>query len=292
MNAANGRTNANLLATLGVTAVVSLTVFLALFLAQADSRQGRLAAHGDGDALPTIRFNTPTSGPVVTAVTIIITLPPASPVPSENEAELATATAVAEDAATAVACGRIPPGWVAYRVRFGDTLMILARQTGATVAEIMTANCLSDTVIYSGTRLYLPILPPTPCPGPPESWVSYTVQPGDTLFSLATARGVTVRAVMNANCRAEERITVGQQIFLPPLPATATATAVTPTATPTIPPVATATFTPSPEPTAPTEEPPTSTLTPEPETPTATLTATAVTPTATATPTESPPEEP
>lgn len=53
---------------------------------------------------------------------------------------------------------------------------------------------------------------------PPQHWVIYEVQVGDTLFELALARDLTVQQVRRANCLIiSDIIYVGQLIYLPPL---------------------------------------------------------------------------
>src|ERR1051325_68890 len=90
-------------------------------------------------------------------------------------------------------------------------------------------------------------------------WPTYQVQPGDTLFLLASASGSTVAELMSANCLVKEQIDAGQFIHVPRLlnniimptdTPTASATATqTPTDTPTSTPTFTATVTPSQTPT-------------------------------------------
>ena len=296
MDSANGRANGNLLSALGLTAVVGLTIFLALFLAQTDGRLGRQAF---APAIPSDA--PPTEGePVGTAVTIIIT-PPESSGPTRPAISVGTVTPVSElpmpTPAASPECARIiPAGWTAYTVRFGDTLNLLSLHSSASVLDIMEVNCLSDTTIYWGTRLYLPpVRHPVVCERqPPSLWTRYLVQRGDTLYSLATAHGVTVTQVSSANCLPNTRIQAGQQIFLPPLPMTATPPPTQPpppppTHTPA-PPTATATAAPMPTATA-TTAPPTSTPTATVAPPTDTPTATAVPPTDTPTPTAAPPTD-
>ena len=68
--------------------------------------------------------------------------------------------------------------WPVYIVQGGDTLYSLAIATGSSVDELMLANCLPDTRIYRGQRLYVPrlpittvtpsITPPTPADSPAE----------------------------------------------------------------------------------------------------------------------------
>ena len=54
-----------------------------------------------------------------------------------------------------------PPGWIDYRVVAGDTLSQIATRTGTTVKQLMTVNCLPNTVIRVGQLLWVPA---PPCP--------------------------------------------------------------------------------------------------------------------------------
>ena len=81
---------------------------------------------------------------------------------------------------------------------------------------------------------------------PPSGWVPYTVQPGNTLFSLAGRTAAGVAQVKQVNCLTGDALQVGQQLWLPQLPPQITPP--TPTFTPTPSP------TPSPSPT-PTDTP-------------------------------------
>jgi LysM repeat protein len=53
---------------------------------------------------------------------------------------------------------------------------------------------------------------------PPEGWVAYSVQPGDTLFGFELGSGgqTNVAAIMAANCLTSKLIAIGQTIYLPP----------------------------------------------------------------------------
>jgi hypothetical protein len=103
---------------------------------------------------------------------------------------------------------------------------------------------------------------------PPEGWVEYTVQPGDTLFNIALETGSTVEEIRQANCMQNSVLSVGA-LWVAQLPPTATPTD---TPTPTIIETPTATgspFRPQPQRTntpTPTIEP-TATIPPPPTTP-------------------------
>jgi LysM repeat protein len=139
-----------------------------------------------------------------------------TPEPTSTATPEATATADISQTREVALCGTVPPGWQVYVVRTGDTLSQLSRTTGASIEEIVTANCIDMNAFYSGMHIYLPKRPPVPniC-NPRSDWQPYTVQPGDTLFSLAKSQGVTVQEVMKANCLASERIFYGYEILLP-----------------------------------------------------------------------------
>lgn len=74
--------------------------------------------------------------------------------PTETGTPTSTATALP----TATTCA---PWywWSVYTVQGGDTLSHLSNLTGASVYQLMVANCLLDTRIYTGQRLFVPRLP-------------------------------------------------------------------------------------------------------------------------------------
>ena len=123
---------------------------------------------------------------------------------------------------TPTPCGTVPAGWERYTVQPGDTLFSLASRAGVSQEQVMSVNCLDSPDLMAGQSLYLPPLPTptaTRClPSPPPGWVSYTVRPGDTLFSLAVTRGTTMEEVMRVNCLPSDDIWAGDLLYLPPLP--------------------------------------------------------------------------
>ena len=156
-----------------------------------------------------------------------------------------------------------PAGWLPYVVSAGETVDGLAAAYRISSAELIQANCLLSSDLYPGVVLYLPPVPtPTriPC-GPPQNWIIYIVQPGDTLYHLSQAYGLTVGDLQRANCMGFSTLLhTGQRLYVPPW----------------------ATRTPSPTPTG----SPTATLTPTPVTPIALASPTQTgTPTASNTPT-------
>ena len=139
-------------------------------------------------------------------------------------------------------CGP-PASWVIYIVQPGDTLYSISRMYSVTVEQLKFANCLTSNSIYPGQQLYVPnVAPQLPTPtttsgpvatntlqpptiptnpppssgcGPPASWVSYTVQPGDTVYSISSAYSITVNQLMYANCLNSQAIYPGQLLWVP-----------------------------------------------------------------------------
>jgi len=211
------------------------------------------------------------------------------------------------------------PGWGRVVILPGDTLASIAVEHGTTREILIQGNCDEvDDPLYPGTELNVPLptqvptetntstptVTPTPrptntrrptrtpvvCSEPPAGWVSYTIRSGDTLYSIATAHGISVSTLMSANCLTSTIIHAGDTLWVPnvptrtprptnttiptstPAPSTSTST---PPSAPTSTPTNTATDTPTPTTPAPTNTPTwTSTPLPPANTPTPTPTDT------------------
>lgn len=119
-----------------------------------------------------------------------------------------------------------------YVVQPGDTLFAIALRFGVTAADIAAANNLSNPhLIYVGQRLVIPGDKPVAEPaivterGDEESESSppsalpqvYVVQPGDTLFAIASRFNLNVTDIALANgIRNPNYIYIGQQLVIPP----------------------------------------------------------------------------
>jgi hypothetical protein len=52
--------------------------------------------------------------------------------------------------------------------------------------------------------------------GPYAGWIrGYVVQPGDTLFRIATMHGISVEILQRANCKAGTLIYAGERLWVP-----------------------------------------------------------------------------
>jgi LysM repeat protein len=113
-----------------------------------------------------------------------------------------------------------PAGWIPYQVQAGDTLDALAAHYRLTSAALGQANCLpASSGLLPGVVVYVPrgaTQTPLPCGGQP-GWIVYTVRPGDTLYRLAQAYGISVTALQQANCLGNSTLLhTGQTLSLPP----------------------------------------------------------------------------
>ena len=142
-----------------------------------------------------------------------------------------------------------PVGWLVYFVQPGETLDSIATRYRISTAELQNANCLITAELIPGVVIYVPPMrtqTPLPC-GAPNSWIVYTVQPGDTLYRLSVYYGITVIELQRANCLGSSTLLhTGQLLYVPswpPHPALPTATAIIfPTSTQTYTPPATFTM--------------------------------------------------
>jgi len=86
-----------------------------------------------------------------------------------------------------------------YTVQPGDTLLGIARLYGSTVQAIITANnIINPNLIYPGEVILIPVREQDYPVGPPGSLI-YTVQPGDTLYTISLLFGVSVQSILALN---------------------------------------------------------------------------------------------
>ncbi|MFQ5593114.1 MAG: LysM peptidoglycan-binding domain-containing protein [Anaerolineae bacterium] len=89
-------------------------------------------------------------------------------------------------------------------VRYGETLYSIAHQNGTTVSAIAMANGIYNVnYIWPGMKLVIPnchgVSYPPPYHPPVADCVTYVVQHGDTMYSIAQRYGTTVYALAHAN---------------------------------------------------------------------------------------------
>lgn len=89
-----------------------------------------------------------------------------------------------------------------YIVRPGDTLISIATQYGVAVSRIQQINSSVGAIIRPGDPIKVPVLRvPTPVPNleSEEPAVSYTVNAGDTVVSIAAQFGSTIEKILSIN---------------------------------------------------------------------------------------------
>ncbi len=108
-----------------------------------------------------------------------------------------------------------PPGFQGrYTVVPGDTMFFIAQRFGVSLQALINANphITNPNEIFPGDVLCVPGPQPpcrVPVSCPPGFMCRYTVQPGDTMFSIAQRFGVSLQALINAN----PQITNPNEIF-------------------------------------------------------------------------------
>lgn len=99
-------------------------------------------------------------------------------------------------------------GCIAYQVRGGDTLWLLAQRYGTTISVIKNSNGLSEDNVNTGQALYLPV-------SYDGATYAYRVQPGDTLWLIAQRTGRSIREIQAANGLTGDYLWVGQVLRIP-----------------------------------------------------------------------------
>ena len=130
-----------------------------------------------------------------------------------------------------------------YKVEKGDTLYSISRKYQITVAELRTANNLSENdVIKAGQKLIIPDADigtaaalsqtkSTASSAPAGKTTTITVQKGDTLYGIARKNGMTVADLMALNnLDSSAVIKVGQKLKVNAAAETKTVTSTTTTA--------------------------------------------------------------
>ena len=95
-----------------------------------------------------------------------------------------------------------------YTVKLGDTLYGVARTYGVTVDELKRANNLTNDILTVGQVLNIPNQTGT-------TGNSYTVQSGDSLYSIARRFNTTVDELKTINNLTSDILSIGQKLLIP-----------------------------------------------------------------------------
>ena len=101
-----------------------------------------------------------------------------------------------------------------YTIAPGDTLSELAERWGASVEEIVRLNGITDpSHVWVGLEIAVPQPAAAPATAPRAS---YTIAPGDNLWSLASRWGTTVEEILRVNEIADaDSIRIGEMLIIP-----------------------------------------------------------------------------
>jgi len=94
-----------------------------------------------------------------------------------------------------------------YTVIAGDSLYFIARRFGTSVDILQQANKLPSTSLSIGQMLYIP-----PIPG---RVFQYTIQPGDSLYTLSRLFSTTIPSLVELNNIQNSLIYAGQRLIIP-----------------------------------------------------------------------------
>ena len=98
-----------------------------------------------------------------------------------------------------------------YTVKPGDTLYGISNQFGVSVTELAELNGIKGSNLPVGTILKIPMKSGVN----PNNMFMYTVQAGDTLYSIARKYNTTVNDIINLNYLKNNNLSVGQVIRIP-----------------------------------------------------------------------------
>ena len=104
--------------------------------------------------------------------------------------------------------------YIVYTVQLNDSLYKIANRFNTTIQEIVELNNLTTTELSVGQQLLIPG-PGIGEDNPSDNETLYTVQRGDSLWSIAQRFQTTVDAIKIANNLATNNLQIGQQLRIP-----------------------------------------------------------------------------
>ena len=121
----------------------------------------------------------------------------------------------------------ILPNYINYVVTSGDTLYSIARKNNISVDTLIKDNAITNNNLQIGQNLKIrvpsnSIVDIEECIGPdytpPENTtptITYTVQKGDSLYSIANRFNTSVSSIINLNNLTSNNLSIGQQLKIP-----------------------------------------------------------------------------
>ena len=102
-----------------------------------------------------------------------------------------------------------------YTVVRGDSLWSIANRFGVTVGQLREANNLTTDTLSVGQVLIIPGVSEDEEGEDNGAVFYYTVEKGDSLYSIARRFGVTVQEIIDANNLISNTLSVGQSLIIP-----------------------------------------------------------------------------
>lgn len=101
-----------------------------------------------------------------------------------------------------------------YIVKAGDSLYSIANKYGITVNDLKSTNNLTSNNLSIGQKLVIPGLKQEP-EIPQQNEITYIVQKGDSLWSIAKKYGITVNGLKEYNNLTTNSLAINQKLSIP-----------------------------------------------------------------------------
>ncbi|MEJ5202969.1 MAG: LysM peptidoglycan-binding domain-containing protein [Anaerolineales bacterium] len=116
---------------------------------------------------------------------------------------------------TALASVLVVVGALAFSISEGKINVLPTQSPSPTSAAVVLQPTIApQQTLPQATASPTPV--PTTCPVP-KNWVTYTIQSGDSLESLAQKHNTSVKDLKKANCLISEKLLPGTLLYLPPV---------------------------------------------------------------------------
>lgn len=107
-----------------------------------------------------------------------------------------------------------PMECIVYVVKKGDSLYSIAKKYNTSVDEIKRYNNMSSNLLNIGDRIVIPCNVVNDYKTNDDNFVSYTVEKGDSLYSIANKFGTTVDKIKSLNDLTTNNLSVGQVLIV------------------------------------------------------------------------------